>query len=337
MKLPLFLIGAGFNRDAQEVAGPIMGESIYIGRYQISCGYPLLNDLWQLCFPDVRGAELKSSIERHFQLALERSDWEPSKRLYLELMKADYYLVPALLTKARSANCYAAFFQDFQGASFLTFNYDSLPEAFLYRSGGWYPHDGYGLPVEADFGGASSNDFDINPSSSLVLHLHGSLCVFTSEFEIIPAQGMNLINPRKNPKFYFDPDSITSLFTPYRRTGFDAFAYEETELRVIAPIPNKAVELKRQFVSGTYHQARKLLTGGSPLVAIGYDFNSHDKESYVPLLDAFSRNPSSKAVIVSPNAEDIRRRLSSQYPSINWVEFNGTFRRWVDAGYPGVG
>src|SRR5882724_13253689 len=132
MKLPLFLIGAGFNRDAQEIAGPIMGESIYIGTYQISCGYPLLNDLWQLCFPGVSGIE--SSIERHFRLALERSDWEPFKRLYLELMKADYYLVPTLLTKTRSANCYAAFFEDFQGASFLTFNYDSLPEAFLYRS-----------------------------------------------------------------------------------------------------------------------------------------------------------------------------------------------------------
>lgn len=332
----LFLIGAGFNRDAQEIAGPIMGESIFVGRYQINCRYPLLKDLWQLCFPETSPVDHTNSIERHFQLALERNDWEPFKRLYLELMKADYYLVPALLEKPRSDNCYAAFFDDFRGASFLTFNYDSLLEAFLYRSGNWYPQDGYGLPVEADFNGASSNGFDINASSSLVLHLHGSLCVYTSEFEIIPSKGMDLINPRKTPKFYFDPDSISSLFMPYRRPAFDPFSYEETELRVIAPIPNKAVELKRLFVVDTYNQAMNLLIEKSLLIAIGYDFNRNDKDSYEPLLKAFSRNPSPTGVIIAPNAEDIRRRLSVEYPSVNWLEFNGTFRRWVDSGYPGL-
>jgi hypothetical protein len=331
---PLFLLGAGFNRGAEELAGPIIGESIYIGKYQIRCGYPLLNDLWQLCFPEER-AEIGGSIEYRFQRALEQNNWEPFKRLYFELMKADYYLVPALLQN--DTNCYATFFRDFEGSSFLTFNYDSLPEAFLFRSGKWYPHDGYGLPVEAELTPYGQDDFEVSPSSSLVLHLHGSLCVYTCEFELVPSKGMSLIQQRKSPKFYFDPHSITSLFTPYGRVGFDAFAYEEIELRVIAPIPDKAGELKKQFVSAMYSKVKELVSDTSTLVSIGYGFNRFDKESYGPLLDALSRNHSATGVIVSPDAPDIRRRLSLEYRGIKWLGFVGTFRRWVDSDYPGVG
>jgi len=45
---PLFLIGAGFNADAAQEVGPVHGTSIYIGGYQIDCGYPLV--LMQLAF-----------------------------------------------------------------------------------------------------------------------------------------------------------------------------------------------------------------------------------------------------------------------------------------------
>jgi hypothetical protein len=38
----LFLLGAGFNIDATREAGPVYGNSIYIGQHQINCGYPLV-------------------------------------------------------------------------------------------------------------------------------------------------------------------------------------------------------------------------------------------------------------------------------------------------------
>ena len=49
-KTPAFLLGAGFNADAKVQVGPVYGESIYIGKHEIQCAYPLLGDLAQLCF-----------------------------------------------------------------------------------------------------------------------------------------------------------------------------------------------------------------------------------------------------------------------------------------------
>ena len=50
MTEPLFLLGAGFNADAKSEVGPVFGESIYIGWHEVECGYPLLADLWRICF-----------------------------------------------------------------------------------------------------------------------------------------------------------------------------------------------------------------------------------------------------------------------------------------------
>lgn len=50
MKNPLFLLGAGFNKDAKREAGIILGQSIYIGEHEIECEYPLVNELVRICF-----------------------------------------------------------------------------------------------------------------------------------------------------------------------------------------------------------------------------------------------------------------------------------------------
>jgi len=48
--LGLFLIGAGFNVDAARESCPVYGNSMYVGRYQMDCGYPLVSDVARLCF-----------------------------------------------------------------------------------------------------------------------------------------------------------------------------------------------------------------------------------------------------------------------------------------------
>ena len=163
--LSLFLLGAGFNADAAGEVGSVYGNSIYEGRYQIDCGYPLVTDVAGLCF-GLTQAPADRSIEELFSDAIERSDYAPLKMLSERLMEADFRLA-AKLACSETSNCYSAFFETFQDAHFLTFNYDSLPEIVLFRKGRWNPHDGYGLPVEVElFPGSTA---PVETSSSLVL------------------------------------------------------------------------------------------------------------------------------------------------------------------------
>ena len=83
--MPTFILGAGFNVDATAEAGPIFGESLYIGRYQIECGYPLVGDTLRMCFGlDVLPAGL--SIENLFADALARGDYGPLVELLSALL-----------------------------------------------------------------------------------------------------------------------------------------------------------------------------------------------------------------------------------------------------------
>ncbi len=53
-------------------------------------------------------------------------------------MEADYYVAWKLAT-TENRNSYQRFFEYFDEANFLTFNYDSLPEIFLSRKDRWFP------------------------------------------------------------------------------------------------------------------------------------------------------------------------------------------------------
>jgi len=52
------------------------------------------------------------------------------EKLVERLIEADYRIAQRLAS-SESSNSYRVFFETFNGAQFLTFNYDSLPEIFL--------------------------------------------------------------------------------------------------------------------------------------------------------------------------------------------------------------
>ena len=323
---PIFLIGAGFNREAHDETGPIYGESLYIGKYQIKCSYPLVHDLAKECFPEdpYDGHE---SIETKFERACSQGNTKPLGHLCDLLMKADYYLAPVL---SNTENAYSAFFERFRGSSFITYNYDSMVEYFLFRKQCWYPHDGFGIPVET-----SQTNGDASPpkSTSLVLHLHGSLCVYSHSFDVQWTGNFGELRPTA-PRYYFDPDSIGNLFFNYRRSV--TIGHRMLEERVIAPVPNKSKALDEPFVRATHSRANELLKSGGRLVSIGYRFNSHDDSSYDCLLGEFSRTAHPEVLLIGPDAEEIKRRLSLRYKRIRWIATTATFSQWVRSGFRGV-
>jgi len=104
--------------DAAAEAGPIFGESLHVGRYQIECGYPLEGDTLRLCFgldriPDGR------SIEDLFSDALESGDYNPLRKLAERLREADFRIASRLASD-KKLNCYRRFFDAFAGSNFLT-------------------------------------------------------------------------------------------------------------------------------------------------------------------------------------------------------------------------
>jgi len=67
MTKPLFLLGAGFNRDAKKEAGTIRTSLGDI----VECDYPLLEDLKEKCFSKESYSE-NISVEQNFANALKQ-------------------------------------------------------------------------------------------------------------------------------------------------------------------------------------------------------------------------------------------------------------------------
>ena len=268
--MPTFILGAGFNADAA-------GEA---GRQQPDSGYPLVADTLRLCF-DLPGIPEGKSIEDLFSDALERRDFGPIAKLADRLRHADYYVAHAL-ARAERVNCYQRFFRAFPDSNFLTFNYDSLPETFLFHLRCWFPRDGYGVKVAADLP-PGAEEFTGKKSRALVLHLHGSLCIRTSEFEARrkPGETIAWLTEREEPRYAFDPSSISANFAPFQRdVGAD-----DVEERIIAPVPDKSQGLQQVFIRDTYTKALVMVRDSDIVVAIGYSFNAHDRGSYQTLLE----------------------------------------------------
>jgi hypothetical protein len=170
-------------------------------------------------------------------------------------MRADYYIAQKLAMD--ELNCYRRFFEAFEGSNFLTFNYDSLPETLLFRLGRWFPHDGYSVQVDTYLPPPVGFEIGEKKSSTLVLHLHGSLCIRTSESEIrrFPGQTIGWLTPREQPLYSFDPSSISANFAPFER----ATGMNDSRDRIIAPVPNKSEGLKEAFVRDMYRKALALM------------------------------------------------------------------------------
>lgn len=320
----LFLLGAGFDIDATREARPILGT---YGQREIDCGYPLIADVLKLCF-GLDALPAGKSVEDLFADAQQAGNYTPMKALVERLMEADYYIAQKLATP-ESTNSYRAFFTTSSDAQFLTFNYDSLPEIFLSQQGRWRPEDGYGVPVSTElaFGMPPAPDAE---SSSRVIHLHGSACVFTIESEILgdPNGRMAQLALREKPLYAFDPDSISHCFPRYHRvmSGTGRVSVEE---RVIAPVPDKSEGLKEAFIRQSYENAVSLIQQVGTLAAIGYSFNPYDRASYARLLDTLKQTPERKLVIVLPQAGEVAKRLSTEYPELTVHPVEKTFGQWA--------
>ena len=267
MATPLFLIGAGFNADA----GAEVGSSE-------SHRYPLLSNLSSL-FPDFDPTH--HSIEDCFSEAIQAHNRKPQEALCDWLMGADFYVASQLRAgEQRVDNAYLAFLNHFLNASFLTFNYDSLLEILLFSLKRWLPEGGYGVPIRSP-----SQDVAELPlqSQTLVLHLHGSLCIYPQDFAMIPSGHGPLLTltQREQPDFVFDPSEIGGLFPGYECND-SKLDYRYLDERIIAPVPNKALGLTRSFVRSVYDRAREILKRTTTVVVIGYSFSSHDRNSYCP-------------------------------------------------------
>lgn len=319
--MPTFILGAGFNADATGEAGPLFADSVYQGRYQIDCGYPLVGDTLRLCFGLERMPAGKS-IEDLFADAEVSKDPKPIQALAQRLRYADYRIAQELAS-GKATNSYREFFSRFEHSQFLTFNYDSLPETFLFRLGCWHPCDGYGIQVHAP----GFPESIPQPSRALVLHLHGSLCIRTVEYESRRKSGetMRMLTKRDAPLYTFAPASIAGNF-PGLAPGSGS---DDVEDRVIAPIPDKAPALNAPFISETYTKAEAVMRNSDTVVTIGYSFNKHDRASYQRLLRAFGGSPDRKLVLVSPDAGKIANVIRPAFPRLSVMPVEATFKQWV--------
>lgn len=325
---PLFILGAGFNKDAKGDVGPVMARNMYSIEYEIQVDYPLVSDLYKICF-GLEGSEQDISIEEKFSNAISENNYQPLKKFYDKISNADYYLAYKLANfEDKSSNCYLKFLREFKNSSFLTFNYDSLVETILFKLKRWYPHDGYGVPVVVE---CNKIDTGLKASSSKVLHLHGSFCINTIEIDLNrkPGDYISFIQEKKRPDYLFDPDRIANLFSPYNRAIPGPGNLERIESRVIAPVRDKAEGLKKNFIQETYKKAKSLLMNSETLISIGYSFNPLDKNSYDSLIRSFN----GRHIIIDPNAEGIARLLKKSDYSAQFVPITSTLKEWVDDGF----
>jgi hypothetical protein len=120
MPPPTFLLGAGFNVEARGELGPIVGKSIYVGNYEIVTGYPLVSDLWRICFD--RDAQVGESLEERLAASLRDRDFAPLKKILDALQRADYYIATRHASAEPQHSTYKRFLAEFAGSTFLTFN-----------------------------------------------------------------------------------------------------------------------------------------------------------------------------------------------------------------------
>jgi hypothetical protein len=323
----VFLLGAGFSGDAGAIA-----ESL------ATAGYPLVSRLTNACF-GLDELPPSKSIEELFQEAIDAKNHEPIEKLCDLIMEADWSLTPHLKPGGlKENNVYLKMLRDFESNPILTFNYDSLVEILLLNLGHWRPEDGYGVRVQVELPRMVKPEglpWSL-PSQSLrpVLHLHGSLCLYTSRTQIEkrPGQQFNMLRPKPEPDFIFDPESLGGCFIPFQGPPPEhTFRYPSE--RVIAPVPDKAEGLQGEFIKQVSTRAVEILRSTRTIVSIGYSFNPYDQASYEPLLQAAR---GAQVVLVVPEARDLAARLTREHPEIEWSAVPLTFRDWVLRDYQGV-
>jgi hypothetical protein len=296
----------------------------------------MMPDLIHLCYPKRSPQECRS-VEEWFHESLQSQDFTPLRRLCDTLMEADYYLAPRLIrTEGEQTSSYGRFFQQFRAADFITFNYDSFVEAALLRMRRWIPTDGYGLPVFAAQMPVRAEGVVIPANSdSLVLHLHGSLCVYESHFAFseVDSSGVHWLQQKPEIEYAFDPDSLGHLFVPWERVVQPLLGVDPVQERVIAPVPNKADGLRRAFVMSVRSRAEDVIREADSVVAVGYRFNPVDEESFGFLLSAIAERDGAVLTVVSPSAEATVERLAKSYADVSFRAIPLGFSDWASAGF----
>ncbi len=346
MAEPVFLLGAGFNLDANalipssDVSDPRRVVGLTHENPQpwelepLPLRYPIVSELVHSCFgPD---ADLSQGTEKLFTEAYSRSDWVVLRRLTTIIQGADHYIATTIAKD--DCSVYSRFFNRFKNSIFFSYNYDCLAELCLQAQGSWNPQSGFGVHAEV-----WKHGFPMGPepmeylgSSTEIFHVHGSLYLYPVLSDLSPPDrdGMQWLTMRSNPKFLFDPDSLGSSFPSYERPIPD-HGYLLPEARFIPPIADKADSIEQDYYKILFDRAMKRVHDANRLVAIGYSFAASDRSSFDSFLrDLFSR--SGTLLVVSPSAQEITNRLQRDYhrykPNIDSLSM--TFAQWVNKNYP---
>ncbi len=147
-----------------------------------------------------------------------------------------------------------------------------------------------------------------------------------------PHRRFDTLQPKAEPDFIFDPDSLGLCFVPFERVP-PGPSFRHLPGRVIAPIPSKADGLRGAFIRRIHKRAMEIVQSSQTIVSIGYSFNPYDRASYSPLLQAAR---GARILLVVPEAQDLASRLTGEYPGIEWHAVPATFREWVLRGYDGL-
>jgi len=345
MSEELFILGAGFNLDANKYLDPKnqyllpSANEYYNPPLQwetepLSCSYPKVNDLVHACF-GLR-VDPKTSAEKLFTQAYKKADWIPIERLVDIIQAADHYIASKIINYPSTP--YLKFFQYFNGSHFLSYNYDCFAELHLQKLHRWHPLYGFGMQVQYSHS-QSVIDQDVslqNVGSSIVLHLHGSFYLYPIETDISPADinGTRWLTPRPSPRFIFDPDTLCDAFSGFTRPELD-HGYSPPVARLIPPIADKSSSLVAKYYNLLIERAVNLINEASCLISIGYSFAENDSESYDILLKRLFEK-GKKLLIVNPSSDQIVYKIKSRYrsysPSVYSLPL--TFSQWAEKGFP---
>jgi hypothetical protein len=124
-----FLIGAGFNVDANSLVAPYRATNLYGETYDVNAAYPVISELASIAFPN----ETVVDFEERLAAAIAARDHGPMARVVDALMTADHY-VGSRLDESGTRNIYDEFLDWCGPASFLTFNYDAFLELRLFKA-----------------------------------------------------------------------------------------------------------------------------------------------------------------------------------------------------------
>lgn len=312
---PLFITGAGFSLAANRHCAS--------SDNQLVKPYPLISDLGRECFGSswIPGV----SVEAAFESALRRNQQEPIDKLAKVIQAADFFVGSA--EAAADESTYKALCQQFPGSHYLTFNYDSLMEQVLLKNRLWNPTDGFGVPVKVN----STSSPPCERSTSLVIHLHGSVLLYSVDYSLEPTmiagRHFELLRPTE-PEFIFDPDNLTPRFHPFRLPP-PGVGYQYPAERVIVPVPDKS-RRHSPYITAAYARAKGLLAEATHVIAIGYAFAECDQTSFAPLIYTLRGKP---FYIIAPDAQLTAGRLRRAFPGLRIHPEALTLAEWAETGF----